>query len=48
MKNLFLAVIAAISLAGAIAPAANAAVFHHSTVAEDAAATRMVQTGSYY
>ena len=47
MKNLMLAAIAALSLTAAVAPVANAAVFH-STVAGDAAATRMVQTGSYY
>jgi hypothetical protein len=44
---MFLAAIAAISLA-AIAPAANAALFHHSTIADDAQTTRNVQTGSYY
>ena len=40
MKNMFLAAFAALSLAVAIAPAANA----RSTVADDAAATRMQQT----
>jgi hypothetical protein len=44
MKNLVLAAFAALSLATAIAPAANAA---GSTVAGDAKATRMQQTGSY-
>jgi hypothetical protein len=48
MKNLVLAAVAALSLSGAIAPLANAAVFHNgSTVGGDAAATRMQQTGSY-
>lgn len=50
MKSTFLAAFAALSLAAtALAPvAANAALFHHnSTVASDAAATRMQQTGSY-
>jgi hypothetical protein len=48
MKNLFLAAFAALSLTAAIAPAASAAVFHSgSTVAGDAAATRMQQTGQY-
>jgi hypothetical protein len=43
MKNLILAAFAALSLAAAIAPVANAA----STIAGSAAATRMEQTGSY-
>jgi hypothetical protein len=43
MKNLILAVFAALSLTAAIAPVANAA----STIAGDAAATRLQQTGSY-
>jgi hypothetical protein len=43
MKNMILAAFAALSLAAAIAPVANAA----STVAGDAQATRMQQTGSY-
>lgn len=43
MKNLFLAAFAALSLTAAIVPVANAA----STVAGDAQATRMQQTGSY-
>jgi hypothetical protein len=48
MKNLILAAIACLSLAAAVAPAANAAVLHNgSTVGGDAAATRMQQTGSY-
>jgi hypothetical protein len=48
MKNLILAAFAALSLTAAIAPMANAAVFHNgSTVAGDSAATRMYQTGSY-
>jgi hypothetical protein len=48
MKNLILAAFAALSLSAAVAPLANAAVFHNgSTVAGDAAATRMQQTGSY-
>jgi hypothetical protein len=46
MKNLILAAFAALSLSAAAAPLANAAVFHNgSTVAGDAAATRMQQTG---
>jgi hypothetical protein len=48
MKNLILAAFAALSLTAAIAPMANAAVFHNgSTVAGDSAATRMQQTGAY-
>jgi hypothetical protein len=48
MKNLFLAAFAALSLSAAVVPVANAAVFHNgSTVAGDAAATRMQQTGQY-
>jgi hypothetical protein len=48
MKNLILAAFAALSLTAAIAPAASAANFHNgSTVAGDAAATRMQQTGAY-
>jgi hypothetical protein len=48
MKNLILAAFATLSLTAAIAPVANAAVFHNgSTVAGDAQATRMQQTGSY-
>jgi hypothetical protein len=48
MKNLILAAFAALSLTAAIAPVANAAVSHNgSTVAGDAAATRMQQTGQY-
>src|SRR5271165_4441079 len=47
MKNLILAAFAALSLTAVVAPIANAAVFH-STVAGNAAATRMVQTGSFY
>lgn len=48
MKNLILAAFAALSLTAAIAPMANAATFHNgSTVAGDAAATRMWQTGAY-
>jgi hypothetical protein len=48
MKNLILAAIAALSLTAAIAPMANAANFHNgSTVAGDAKATRMQQTGAY-
>jgi hypothetical protein len=48
MKNLFLAAVAALSLSAAVVPAANAAIFHNnSTIAGDAAATRMQQTGSY-
>jgi hypothetical protein len=43
MKNMFLAAIAALSLAAAVAPAANAA----SSVSGDAQATRMQQTGAY-
>jgi hypothetical protein len=50
MKKMFFAVFTILTLAAtAVAPvAANAAVFHNgSTVAQDAAATRMQQTGSY-
>jgi hypothetical protein len=43
MKTMILAAFAALSLATAIAPAAYA----NSTVAGDAQATRMQQTGSY-
>jgi hypothetical protein len=43
MKNLILAAFAAVSLAAAVAPAANAA----STVTGDRSATLMQQTGSY-
>jgi hypothetical protein len=47
MKNLVLAAFAALSLTAAIAPVANAASFHNgSTVAGDATAARMQQTGS--
>jgi hypothetical protein len=47
MKILIRVAFAALSLA-TIAPVANAAVFHNgSTIAGDAAATRMQQTGSY-
>jgi hypothetical protein len=47
MKNLMLAAVAALSLSAAVVPAANAALFHNSsTVAGDAAATRMQQTGA--
>jgi hypothetical protein len=42
MKNLILAAFAALSLGAAVAPAYAA-----STVAGDAKATRMQQTGSY-
>jgi hypothetical protein len=48
MKNLILAALAALSLSAAVAPLANAAVFHNgSTVAGDSAATRFQQTGAY-
>ncbi|HEY0424705.1 MAG TPA: hypothetical protein VGC82_15405 [Rhodopila sp.] len=50
MKKMFLAAFTALGLAAtAIAPvAANAAVFHNgSTIAGDAAATRLQQTGTY-
>ena len=43
MKNLILAAFAALSLTAAVVPAANA----HSTIAGDAQATRMQQTGAY-
>jgi hypothetical protein len=43
VKNLILAAVAALTLTAAIAPA----VFAASTVADDAQATRMQQTGSY-
>jgi hypothetical protein len=47
MKNLILTALAALSMTAAIAPVANAAGFHNgSTVAGDATATRMQQTGS--
>jgi hypothetical protein len=47
MKYLVRAAFFTLSLA-AIAPVANAAVFHNgSTVAGDVAATRMQQTGSF-
>ena len=45
MKNLFLAAVAALSLGVGVA---NAAVIgDHSSIAGDAAATHMQQTGSY-
>jgi hypothetical protein len=44
MKNLILAAFAALSLAAAIAPVANAA----TTIGGNAEATRMQQTGSYH
>jgi hypothetical protein len=48
MKNLILAALAAVSLTGALAPLANAAALHNgSTLAGDAAATRIQQTGQY-
>ncbi len=40
MKNLILAAIAVLSLSAAVVPA-----FAHSTIASDALATRMQQTG---
>ena len=43
MKNMILAAVAALSLTAAIVPAAQAA----STVAGDAQATRLQQTGAY-
>jgi hypothetical protein len=43
MKNIFLAAVAVLGLAAAIVPAANA----KSTIAGDATATRMQQTGAY-
>ncbi len=43
MKNMILAAVAALSLATAVAPAA----FARSTIAGDARATRMEQTGSF-
>jgi hypothetical protein len=43
MKNLILAAFAALSLSAAVIPAA----FAHSTVADDAAATRFQQQNSY-
>jgi hypothetical protein len=46
MKNLILAAFAVLSLSAVVVPAANAAIFHNgSSVADDAAATRMQQTG---
>ena len=48
MKNLFLAAVAALTLSAAVAPVANAAVFHNnSTVEGDRAATQMQQQGAY-
>jgi hypothetical protein len=48
MKHLILAAFAAVSLSAAVVPVANAAVFHNgSTVAGDAAATRLQQGGVY-
>jgi hypothetical protein len=47
MEKMFLAAFAALSLTAAVAPVASAALTY-STVAGDAAATRMVQTGSFY
>jgi hypothetical protein len=48
MKKIILAAFTALTLTAAIAPMASAAVFHNgSTVAGDAQATRMQQTGSY-
>jgi hypothetical protein len=48
MKNMILAAVAALGLTAAVVPAAaNAASFHNgSTVAGDAQATRMQQTGT--
>jgi hypothetical protein len=47
MKNIILAAFAVLSLTVAIAPTASAATFHNgSSVAGDAQATRMEQTGS--
>jgi hypothetical protein len=43
MKNMILAAFAALSLTTAIVPAANA----NSTIAGDAQATRLQQTGSF-
>jgi hypothetical protein len=43
MKNLILAAFAALSLTAAVVPVANA----HSTIAGDAQATQMQQTGAY-
>jgi hypothetical protein len=48
MKKIILAAFTALTLTAAIAPLASAATFHNgSTVAGDAQATRMQQTGSY-
>jgi hypothetical protein len=48
MKNMVLAAVAALSLSSVVVPAANAAIFHNgSSVAGDAVATRLQQTGSY-
>ncbi len=48
MKNFILAAFAAVSLTAAVAPIANAATFHNgSTVAGDAAATKIQQGGSF-
>jgi hypothetical protein len=46
MKNMILAALAALSLTAALAPMANAAIFHNgSSVAGDAEATQRQQTG---
>jgi hypothetical protein len=48
MKNLILAAFAALSLTAAVVPAAYAATFHNgSSVADDAGATRLQQSGIY-
>jgi hypothetical protein len=48
MKNLILAAFAALSLSAAVAPLANAAVFHNgSTVAGDSLATQTQRYGAY-
>ncbi|WP_428490835.1 hypothetical protein [Rhodopila sp.] len=48
MRNMILAAVAALSLTAAVAPAANAALFHNnSTVSGDSAATQMQQQGAY-
>nr|WP_294510998.1 hypothetical protein [uncultured Rhodopila sp.] len=48
MKTMFFAALAAISFSAAVVPAASAASFHNgSSVAGNAAATRLQQTGAY-
>ena len=47
MRTMIIAAFAALSLTAAVAPAANAAIFHNnSTVAGDSSATQMQQQGA--